>query len=80
MSEFMLIRPDRSGAGHSRNDNSDDSVAIVQLMEACLVALDRVGAGVSAAYLSMAIDQARIQFNLNEDGSETDQSSPDTIG
>jgi hypothetical protein len=47
-------------------------VAVLRQLDQCLAALDRLGAGVPAAHLAMAIDQLRIQFNLDRDGSGTD--------
>ena len=71
MSEFMLILPgpaDRPAADRA----ASDPVAIARSLEACLAALDRIDAGIPAAYVAMAIDQLRIQFNLGVDGSGTD--------
>ncbi|MFC3174368.1 hypothetical protein ACFOD9_08895 [Novosphingobium bradum] len=75
MSEFMLILPGAGtppGSASPRPLVADDPQAIARNLESCLAALDRIEAGVSAAYLSMAIDQLRIQFNLARDGSGTD--------
>lgn len=56
----------------SVQDEADSPQALVARMEECLAALDRAGAGIAAAHLSMAIEQARIAFNLAGNNSETD--------
>lgn len=59
-------------AGKSISDQTDDPRLIVDQMEQLLAALDRAGAGIAAAHLSMAIVQARAAFNLDQNNSESD--------
>ena len=65
-------RPAAAPAGKSISDQTDDPRQIVAQMERMLAALDRAGAGIAAAHLSMAIVQARAAFNLDQNGSESD--------
>jgi len=65
-------RPAAAPAGKSISDQTDDPRQIVAQMERILAALDRAGAGIAAAHLSMAIVQARAAFNLDQNGSESD--------
>ena len=72
MSEFMLILPGGTASPEAAGEPDVDPKILVRKMELCLAGLDRLDAGIAAAHLAMAIDQARIRFDLGRDDSETD--------
>lgn len=75
MAEFMLILPGDSPLATDPARalaECRDPAEIAEYLAAGLAALDAIGAGMAAAYLSMALDALRIPFNPAEDTSGTD--------
>ena len=75
MAEFMLILPGEAPFVPNPTHTlagCRDPAEIARYLTAGLAALDEIGAGMAAAYLSMALDALRISFNPAEDASGTD--------
>jgi hypothetical protein len=72
MTETELERLAATAGGKSTPVNADDPKLIIAQLESCLAALDRAGAGIAAAHLSVAIDHARAAFSLGGNTSGTD--------
>jgi len=72
MSEFMLILSAGEGRMWPPLPSSDDPQTILLRLVACLRDLDRIDAGLAAAYLETAIQHLRSQFDLDRDPSETE--------
>ena len=72
MSEFMLILPGGERRMWPPIASSNDPETILLRLLACLRDLDRVDARLAAAYLESAIPHFRVQFDLDQDTSETE--------
>jgi hypothetical protein len=72
MSEFMLILPGGEKHMWPPIPSSDDPETIMLRLLACLRDLDRIDARLAGAYLESAIHHLRVQFDLDQDTSETE--------
>lgn len=71
MSEFMLIMGNEKPAWPPYRASTDPETILLRLI-ACLRDLDGIEARLPAAYLEMAIQHLRVQFNLDADGSKSE--------
>ncbi len=72
MSQFMLILPDGERRVCPLIPSSNDPETILLRLLACLRDVDRIDARLAAAYLESAIHHMCMQFNLDQDTSETE--------